>query len=416
MMVSSRPAGHLRDDYNPFVPPQLDDPYPIWERCRSESRAFYSPVLDAWIVTNYADIVTILRNPSVFGSVASRKMFGKACAEADAILAALPPMEETNPLSSEPPVHTKLRRYLQPAFQPHRVAPLEPELKKIAHNLVTTFEPLGHGDFYADYAYRYPLMVVCRLVGVPVQDQEQVKEWAGQRIELRNADLPEEEQVRAAHSQRAFYDYSMDLVRARRNRPGADLLSWIIQDSDSSDDPLTEPQLASQVISLLTAGHETTAHWLVLSVRRLLADRPRWQALTADPTSASKAELEESLRIDGPVQAIWRKVKADTEIGGVAIPAGSRVSLILGSANADEKVFDQPREYCPSRPNAAQHLTFGRGPHTCAGAGIARLEGRISLEVLASRLPALRLASDDGLAFRPNATQRMPYHLYVEWD
>jgi cytochrome P450 len=416
MMASPLPAGHLGDDYNPFVPPQLDDPYPVWERCRRESPAFYSSVLDAWIVTNYQDIISILRNPALFGSVASRKMFGRACAEADQILAALPAMEETNPLSSEPPVHTKLRRYLQPAFQPHKVAPLEPELKEMAHDLVSSFEFRGHGDFYVDYAYRYPLMVVCRLVGVPARDQQQVKAWASQRVELRNADLPEDEQIKAAHSQRDFYEYSLDLVRARRSRPSEDLLTWIIQDSDTSDDPLTEPQLASQVISLLTAGHETTAHWLMLSVRRLLADRVRWLALTADPASATKAELEESLRIDGPVQAIWRKVKADTEVGGVAIPAGARVSVILGSGNADEKVFNDPREYCPGRPNAAQHLSFGRGPHTCAGAGIARLEGRISLEVLASRLPRLRLASDDGLAFRPNATQRMPCRLYVEWD
>jgi cytochrome P450 len=258
--------------------------------------------------------------------------------------------------------------------------------------------------------------VVCRLVGVPVGDQEQVKTWASQRVDLRNADLSEDEQIAAARSQRDFYDYSVELVNSRRARPGEDMLSWIIQDSDSSEDPLTEPQLASQVISLLTAGHETTAHWLVFSVRRLLSDRPRWQALVADPTSATKADLEESLRMDGPVQAIWRRVKAHTEIGGVAIPTGSRVSLILGSANADETVFEQPRSYCPERSNAAQHLSFGRGPHTCAGAGIARLEGRISLEVLATRLPRLRLAADDGLVIRPNATQRMPQRLLVEWN
>ena len=316
---------NLEEDYNPFRAPQLDDPYPIWAQARDQRPVFHSAVLDAWVVTRFHDVVSMLRNPTVFGPVAQRKMFAAPCPEADRILADLPPLEETNALASEPPVHTKLRRYLQPAFTPRRVAHLEPALRQTAHRLIDRFETRGHGDFYTDYAYRYPLSVVCRLIGLPEEHQEQVKKWAGQRIELRYANLSQDEQIVAAHAQQDYYDFTLELIARRRAEPGEDLLSWIIQDSDSSEDPLTEAQLASQATSLLTAGHETTAHWLTLAVHRTLQEPGRWAALTANREIAV-AQIEESLRMDGPVQAIWRRAKTSTEIDGVRVP-GRRPGL-----------------------------------------------------------------------------------------
>jgi cytochrome P450 len=412
---STCPVRNLERDYNPFVDPQLNDPFPVWALARSESPVFHSDVLDAWVVSRYRDIVEVLRNPGVFGSVAARKMFARGCPEADRILAELPPLEETNPLASEPPIHTKLRRYLQPAFMPQRVASWESNLRGIAHSIIDTFESRGHGDFYADYAYRYPLVVVCRLIGLPAEYQDQVKEWASMRVDLRNADLDPEEQVVAARAQIDYYEFTLDLVSQRRTNPGDDLLSWIIQDSDSSHDPLTDAQLASQATSLLTAGHETTSYWLTITMRRLLRNRELWAAMAADAATRN-AVLEEALRLDGPVQSIWRKTKTKVELGGVTIPAGARVSVVLASGNLDAEKFEASEEFRLDRANATHHVTFGRGIHTCVGAGIARLEGRVSLEVLAMRLPKLRLASDGGgMTFKSSATQRIPKQLFVEW-
>ncbi len=406
---------NLSKDYNPFEAPQLDDPYPVWRQSRAEEPVFHSEVLDAFVVSRYADIVTILRDRKTYGSVASRKMFAAPCPEADAILDALPRLEETNPLASEPPVHTKLRRYLQPTFMPNKVAILEPELRRIANEMIDGFVDRGAGDFYNLYGYRYPLTVICTLIGLPLEHMDQVKEWASQRVELRNSNLAPDEQIAAARAQKDYYEFTLDLVQQRRADPGEDILSWIIQDSDASDDPLTEDQLASQATSILTAGHETTTYWMTMFMRRLLADRPRWEALVADPSSAPGL-VEEALRIDGPVQSIWRLAKEDSVVGGVTIPAGSRISVLLGSANADEDLFPHAREFDTERANVTAHMTFGRGPHTCVGAPIARLEGQISLETLASRLPKLRLAADPGLAFKPSATQRMAQTLNVEWS
>lgn len=404
----------LRERYNPFIAPQLNEPQTIWAQARDESPVFYSDVLNAWIVTSYADVVTVLRNPDEYGPVASRKLFSEACAEADAILATLPDLTQTNLVSAEPPVHTKLRRYLQPAFTPRRAAHLESQIRTAAHALIDGFVDRGSGDFYEDFAFRYPLTVMCRLIGIPDEHQLTIKKWATQRISLRYGSLTPVEQVEAAKGQVASHEFTLKLVAWRREEPGDDLLSAIVTDSDASDDPLTDEQLGSQVTSLLTAGHETSSHWLTMMVRRLVEDRDLWMSL-AGPEAPINAILEESLRMDGPAQAVWRTAKADVELGGVRIPAGQRLSVVLGSADLDGAVFDSPEDFVLERRNVNQHVAFGRGIHTCVGAGVARLEARVALEVLSSRLPKLRRAADDGLMFAPSAIQRMPKRLYLEW-
>jgi cytochrome P450 len=414
-MESPRYLASREDKYDPFAPPQMRDPFPVWASARMEQPVFRSRVLDAWIVTRYHDVIQVLRDHRIFGQVASRKMFAEACPEADRLLAELPPLARTNPLSSEPPVHTKLRRYLQPSFMPHRVASIEPDIRVIAESLIDGFAARGRGDFYQVFAYPYPLRVVFRLLGLPEGRQEQIKGWATQRLALRYSNIPPSEQVAAARGQHEYHQFTMELVAQRRAYPADDLLSWIIQDSDASDDPLTEDQLAAQITSILTAGHETTAHWLTLTVHRLLSDPQSWSALVRDgrPTAAA---IEEYLRLDGPVQSLWRQARVDTQIGGVPIRAGERVSVVIGSANADEDVFPVGRSFDADRPNVTQHLAFGRGIHTCVGASLARLEGRIALEALATRLPRLRLAAEGAVRITPSATQRAAQGLGVEWS
>jgi cytochrome P450 len=296
---------------------------------------------------------------------------------------------------------------------PRRVASLEPDVRAIADSLVDSFVRNGSGDFCADFAFRYPLRVIFRLMRLPEDRQDEIKQWAHQRLQLRYGNLSASEQVAAAKAQHEYHRFTMDLVAARRAQPGDDLLSWIIQDSDGGDDPLTEVQLAAQVTSMLTAGHETTAHWLTLLLRRLLAEPGRWSRLAAKPPSG--AEIEEYLRLDGPVQSLWRQATVDAEIAGVPIRAGDRVSVVLASANAEDGVFPDARTFDPGRLNVTHHLAFGRGIHTCVGAGLARLEGRIALEVLPTRLPNLRLAAEDGFLIVASATQRSAQRLLVEW-
>jgi cytochrome P450 len=165
----------------------------------------------------------------------------------------------------------------------------------------------------------------------------------------------------------------------------------------------------------MTAGHETSSHLMTMTLHRLLEDNGAWwRRLVADPATIATV-VEESLRIDGPAQSLWRRAKQTAAVGGAEIPAGATVSVVLGSANADGEVFGAPDEFDPARMNNSAHLAFGRGIHTCPGAALARLEARVSLEVLTARLPRMRLAPDDGYMFTPSAIQRMARRLFVEW-
>jgi len=411
---SQCPVTGLTQRYDPMTAPQLDDPFPVWARAREEEPVFYSRVLGAWVVTRYEDIIEVLRDPGTFGPGVERKMFGDTHPEVLAILARLPRLEDTKAHSAEAPVHTKLRRYLQPALMPRRVASLEPTLRDMANSLVDGFQRHGRGDFYHDYAYRFPLLVVCHLLGLPDVDHGRIRDWADRQHQFRYTEMSLTDQLIAAQAQLDAFAYNLDLVARRRACPGDDLLSWIIEDSDRSDDPLSEEQLASQVTSMLTAGHETSSHFLTLLLRRVLGEHGLWQSIVADP-SRGPAIVEESLRLDGPVQSLWRRAKADAVVGGVPMPAGARLSLVLPSANRDPAEFDAPANFRLDRANVGHHIAFGRGIHTCLGAGVARLESWITLDVLARRLPELRLAADDGLLFKPSATQRQAQRLYVEW-
>jgi cytochrome P450 len=414
MQQSQCPVASLEDGYNPFVPPQLIDPFPVWAQAREEQPIFHSEVLNAWVVTRYEDIVNVLRNTEMFGQNSGRKMFAEACPEADLILAQLPPLSEVVSSAAEGATHTKLRRYLQDAFLPRRVATLEPRLRSLSNELIDTFEGRGYGDLYQDYAYAYPFLAICDLVGLPEEHHGQIQEWADAQAKLRYGNLAQDEQIDIARDLSDFYAFNRELIQHRRANPSDDLLSWIIQDSDANENPLSEEQLAYQVQVLLSSGHETSTSFMMLMMARVLQDRESWSSLVEDPTSTA-AVVHEMLRMEGPVQSVWRRAKANAEIGGVKIPPGELISVIIGSANADEHTFAAPRDFQLGRENINRHVAFGRGIHSCVGAPFARLVSEIAIGSLAVRLPRLRLAADPGVVFEPSANMRKARQLYVEW-
>jgi cytochrome P450 len=187
--------------------------------------------------------------------------------------------------------------------------------------------------------------------------------------------------------------------------------------NEVSDDPLTEREMVGQVVQVFLGGFETTASWLTMAVALLLeGDRERWTALVNDISSVNSV-VEETLRLKGSAQMNWRTPKADVEIGGVTIPAGSRVGVAMLSGNRDTEVFANPDVYDPARPELKKHMAFGKGIHVCVGAGVTRQEGRIALTALAQRLPDLRIDPSGGeMIYLPNAMLVMPRNLHLRWD
>jgi hypothetical protein len=256
--------------------------------------------------------------------------------------------------------------------------------------------------------------VLFRILGVPDDEVPRVKEGSWSRILFTYGQPPESEQVRAAEGLAAFWRFAESLVRDRIDKPRQDFVSDLVNAKDSEGKGLAVEQAATVVLNLLFAGHETTTGLLGNTFRRLLADRDSWEAICRDPKLIPGA-IEEVLRLDTSVIAWRRRTTQEVDIGGVQIPSGAKLLLLLGAANRDPSVFPDPDRLDIRRPNSRENLSFGIGPHLCLGAPLARLQGKVVLEEVSARLPDLRLVPGVKLEFAPNVSFRGPLSLPVEW-
>ena len=410
----SCPSSDFTADYNPFAEPQQSNPLPVWEQARKECPVFFSEELQAWVVSRYDDVVQVLGDYESYSSVGASRGFSTLTPEAQAVLDTVPPPSKTDVVPTDPPRHTRMRRFIQLSFLPKRIANLEPQIRTIAEELLDELEPRGCCDFYKDFAYLYPLSVVTRLVGIPREDLPRIKHWVECSLSLKWGRLDAAGQLAAATGRKEYFEYLTQFVAQQRDQADT-FVAMLVEHSENSDDPLTPIELVGQISTLMSAGHETTANFLTLTLDAMLTERPLWEAMVADPTTIPKV-IEESLRLNGPIQSLWRATTKDTTVSGVAIPAGARVSALTGSANRDEETFDAAAAFELNRPNSRKHIAFGRGIHSCAGSNLAKLEARIALELLSGRFPTLRRASTQPLQFEPSALQRAPKALPLEWD
>jgi cytochrome P450 len=275
--------------------------------------------------------------------------------------------------------------------------------------------PRGRGDWVADLAYDLPALVIFLLLGIPDGDVPNVKTWAQSRVQLNFGDLPEPDQVAHANNVVAYWRYCEALVDERIVRPGDDLPSDLVRESQRGDKSITKDEMTGLVFGQLTAGHETTTGLLATGFLQLLRHRGQWEALCRDPGLITNA-VEELLRFCTPVLAAKRKVTQATTVGDVELAAGANVLLLLGSANHDEAVFSGGDGLDICRADVSRHLAFGHGIHFCLGASLARLEAQVVLRELTARLPHARLVEPQEIPFSRNTTFRSPLQLLVEWD
>src|SRR5215210_4949640 len=268
----------LARDYNPFRPPQRDDPYPVWARARRDAPVFYSEVLGAWVVSRHEDICQVVRDTARFSSANAMRPIGTLPPEVETILREGYAFQEIHVLvNSDPPVHTRLRRLLNVAFTPRRVAALEPRIRAIAHELVDSFAPDGQADLVARFAYPLPLTVIMTLLGVPPRDREQVHRWSGNKLAVLWGNLPLDEHQAAARGWVEFQRYFARLIEERRVQPADDLISDLVHARLEDERPLTVPEMVEQLNGLLLAGHETTTNLIAHALILLLQHRDQWE-------------------------------------------------------------------------------------------------------------------------------------------
>ncbi|MGB8942045.1 MAG: cytochrome P450 [Streptomyces sp.] len=383
------------------------DPYPAYAWLRENSPVHRTKLpsgVEAWLVTRYADARQTLadtrlsKNPVHHSEDAHAKGKTGIPGERSANLM-------THLLNIDPPDHTRLRRLVSKAFTPRRVAEFEPRVQELADGLIDRFAGTGEADLIHEFAFPLPIYAICDLLGVPREDQDDFRDWAGMMI--RHGGGPRGGVARSVKKMRG---YLAELIHRKRLAPGDDLISDLIRASDHGEH-LTENEAAAMCFVLLFAGFETTINLIGNGVYALLRN-PVQRSLLQDSIQRQdhgllETGIEELLRFDGPVEmATWRYATQSLEIGGQRIAQGDPVLVVLAAADRDPARFDEPSTLDLSRTDNP-HLGYGHGIHYCVGAPLARLEGRIALATLLKRLPDIQLAvTPDELRWRGGLIMR----------
>lgn len=375
----------------------LADPYPVYDRMRSNDPVYWSEQNSYWLLTRYADIVSLIPNEKLSSN--------RIAAHADRMPNEI--KEQFRPfftavsswmLMVDPPDHTRLRGLVNKAFTPGVVANMQRLIQELVDDMLTRVESHGRMDVITDLANPLPAMVIAELLGVPRTDQRQFKEWSDDMTKaLSGIDSAKSKEELfglygiAQKSIMQLSSYFKERINELRLHPQENLLSALAQ-AEEQGDRLTENELFANCVLLMMAGHETTTNLIGNGILALLRNPEQKEALATNPALIVSA-VEELLRYDSPVQKMARIALSDIAVDGKQIKKGQLVCFCFGAANRDPEQFVTPQQLDIARkPN--RHLAFGHGLHYCVGAALARLEGQIAVSSLLHRLPKVRLENE----------------------
>jgi cytochrome P450 len=393
------------------------DTYATFASMREQDPVFCQPGLDGetpiWWVTRYDDAEAVLLDDERFVRDPRLGLTSDELAEFDAGLPDSMAFINSNMLERDGDDHRRLRRLVSKAFTPRMIERLRPRIQEIADGLIDPVAFTGEMELVSSFAFPLPITVIAELLGVPPADRDRFREWSNAMV---SPALSAAELERFGVLMSDFVAYLHVLFEERRSEPGEDLVSALVAVEDGGD-TLSEEELSSMVALLIVAGHETTVSLIGNAVLALLTHPEQRAAIERDPSLLPRA-IEELIRYDGPVErTLNRWAAVDVELCGQKIRRGESVIVVLGAADRDPDRFEDPDALVLAAERETRHLGFGRGPHFCLGAPLARLEAEIALGTLLRRLPGLRLAvSPEELSWRPVPLFRSLVALRVAWD
>jgi len=360
--------------FDPFDYEFHENPYPVYRALREEAPIYWNEEIGFWAFSRHADVLTGFKDWEHFSNTGGISLeIGQLNEDTTAVLSIL---------GMDPPRHDRIRALVSKGFTPRRVADLEPSIRALAVRYLERVREAGRMDFLADFAGRIPMDVVSEMLGVPESDRDELRGWS-------DTILHRDEGVRGvppegiAASGRLLR-YFVDVIAARRKRPGDDLASALCA-AEIDGERLSDKDIVGFLYLLIIAGNETTTKLLANAVYWLAKHRGARKEVREGP-ALIPAWVEETLRFDNSTQLMARTVTDDFDYQGFALRRGQKVLLLIGSANRDERVFPNPDVFDFHR-DTSQHLSFGRGTHFCLGAALARLEARVALEEVQRRIP-----------------------------
>lgn len=382
--------------YNPLASRVYHNPYPTYTALRTKDPVHWGILVESWVCSRYADIDEILRDHKRFSNDPRQRRTSRARR------AAVASSDDTNMLFADPPDHTRLRALVSKAFTPQAIEALGPRIERITASLLDAVTPGTPFDVMETIAYPLPVIVIAELLGVPPEDRAQFKVWSDRRARSLEPTITPREREAAAQAAVELDAYFRGIIELRRKEPQDDLISALVAVEEAGD-RLSEREMVSMLRLLLVAGNETTTNLIGNGLLALLRHPEQLHMLRENPELMPTA-VEELLRYDTPVQVDARTALEELEIGGRHVTPGQGMLLLLGAANHDPEVFDDPEQLDITRTGTS-NLSFGRGIHHCLGAPLARLEARIAFGMLLERFAGLELITEQP-PFKDNVVLR----------
>lgn len=365
--------------YDPYDWRIHEDPYPVYRALRDEAPAYYNEERDFWAYSRHQDVLHAFRDPVTYSN--KRGVSIDRMGDAEQVMSFL---------GMDPPEHGRLRTLVSRGFTPRRVAELEPGIRALATHYIDAFIERGRCDFVDEFAGKLPMDVVSEMLGVPASDRDELRAWADLVLHREEGSQSVPAEGRAAAGR--LIGYFARHVDERRRRPGGDDLSDALIAAEVEGERLSDREIIAFLFLMVIAGNETTTKLLANALYWISKNPIQRERVERDPKLVA-GWVEETLRYDPSSQLIARTTTCPVELHGHKIPEGSRVALLIGSANRDERVFEEPDRYDVLR-NTSASLAFGQGTHFCLGASLARLEARVSLEEIRRRLPAFEIHAE----------------------
>lgn len=356
--------------YDPFDYAIDADPHPVWRRMRDEAPLYRNDEFDFYALSRFQDVMQASIDTETYSSA-----YGTVLD-----MMSEEPGESPMMIFRDPPEHTRLRKLVSRAFSPRRIAELEPRIREIARMYLEPFADSRGFDYVAEFGAKMPVMVIGSLLGVPVEDQDRIRELTDQQL---HRDVGETDSAaRMARVGAELFGYFRSYIEERRRQPRDDMMTDLVQAEieleDGSPRKMSDDQILAFISLLSGAGNETVAR-LIGWAGLLLARHPEERSkLVGNPKMIPNA-VEELLRYEAPSPVQARRTTRDARWHGEPLPAGSKVLLLTGSAGRDGRQYDDPDAFRVDRP-IDRHVSLGFGAHFCLGASLARMEGRIALE------------------------------------
>ncbi len=398
------PEGLQPPYWDPFDEALKEDPHPIWRRLRDEAPLYRNDRYDFWALSRFDDVDAAHRDPKTFSSAHGTVLE----------LMGPEPFPGSMMIFMDPPEHTKLRRLVSRAFSPRRVAELEQFIRSVCTELLDAQRGKSRFDYVADFGAKVPATVIASLLGVPRQDQEEVRNTIDQMFHLEpEVGMFNDVSLEATAKLNAVIT---EQLAERRRRPQDDMMTDLVEGEITEDDGstrrLTDTECQSFATLLVSAGTETVAR-LIGWAGVTLDNYPEQRAeLVRDPSLIPSA-VEELLRYEAPSPVQGRWTTAPVTLHGQEVPAGSKVLLLTGSAGRDERRFPDADRFDIHR-SIEHHVSFGYGIHFCLGAALARMEGRIALEETLLRFPEWRVNHDEAVKLHTSTVRgyaRLPINV-----